>query len=150
MATTAPFLFRSPAIQVDSRIVLSSIQTVVESAVDNNLDQTGVSNATHAAGTFANTASTGFGGLSTSPTLTSGPGNLEWVHGANQLLLRIRNAENNLAAGPMGIYAKVTINATCTAAPVAAVTPVPADAPWALLLAGAGVAALTARRMRRR
>ncbi len=57
------------------------------------------------------------------------------------------------------MYAILNITATCKAAPVppppppppvGTVQPVPVDNPWALLLAGVGLAAFGARRLRRR
>ena len=138
--TTNPMPFRSPAIQVNTRIDLSSIQTSIQVAVDNNLLRTGVSNTANPGGAFVTTAESGFGALSAAftPALT-------WTHGANRLIFEVKNTEPTLGAGPMGIYATVTVTANCNAAPASAVQAVPADAPWALLLAGLGVAGLAAR-----
>ena len=138
--TTNPIPFRSPNIQVNNRIDLSSVQTSIQVAVDNNLLQTGVSNTTNPSGVFVATAQSGFGALSAAftPALT-------WTHGANRLIFEVKNAEADLGTGPMGIYATVTVTANCNAAPASAVQAVPANAPWALLLAGLGVAGLAAR-----
>ena len=138
--TTNPIPFRSPGIQVNNRIDLSSVQTSIQVAVDNNLLQTGVSNTANPGGVFVATAQSGFGALGAAftPALT-------WTHGANQLIFEVKNAEATLGAGPMGIYATVTVTANCNAAPASAVQAVPANAPWALLLAGLGVAGLAAR-----
>lgn len=127
--TTNPIPFRSPNIQVNNRIDLSSIQTSIQVAVDNNLLQTGVSNATNPSGVFVATAQSGFGALGAAftPALT-------WTHGANQLILEVKNAEATLGGplgGPMGIYATVTVTANCNAAPASAVQAVPANAPGA-------------------
>ena len=138
--TTNPIPFRSPNIQVNNRIDLSSVQTSIQVAVDNNLLQTGVSNTANPGGVFVATAQSGFGALGAAftPALT-------WTHGANRLIFEVKNAEATLGAGPMGIYATVTVTANCNAAPASAVQAVPANAPWALLLAGLGVAGLAAR-----
>ncbi len=138
--TTNPIPFRSPNIQVNNRIDLSSVQTSIRVSVDNNLLQTGVSNTANPGGAFVNTAESGFGALSATftPALT-------WTHGANRLIFEVENAEARLDTGPMGIYATVTVTANCNAAPASAVQAVPANAPWALLLAGLGVAGLAAR-----
>ena len=142
--TTNPIPFRSPGIQVNNRIDLSSVQTSIQVSVDNNLLRTGVSNTANPGGAFVTTAQSGFGALSAAftPTLT-------WTHGANRLIFEVKNTEANLGAGPMGIYATVTVTANCNAAPASAVQAVPADAPWALLLAGLGVAGLAARQRQR-
>ena len=139
--TTNPIPFRSPGIQVNNRIDLSSVQTSIQVAVDNNLLQTGVSNTANPGGVFVATAQSGFGALSAAfiPALT-------WTHGANRLIFEVKNAEATLdPTTPMGIYATVTVTANCNAAPASAVQAVPANAPWALLLAGLGVAGLAAR-----
>ncbi|WP_288923101.1 hypothetical protein [uncultured Ottowia sp.] len=141
--TTNPIPFRSPGIQVNNRIDLSSIQTSIQVSVDNDLLRTGVSNTANPGGVFVATAQSGFGALSAAfiPALT-------WTHGANRLIFEVKNAEATLGGplgGPMGIYATVTVTANCNAAPASAVQAVPANAPWALLLAGLGVAGLAAR-----
>ena len=143
--TTNPIPFRSPNIQVNNRIDLSSIQTSIQVAGDNNLLQTGVSNTANPGGTFVTTAKSGFGALSAAFTPA-----LAWTHGANRLIFEVKNTEATLGAGPMGIYATVTVTANCNAAPASAVQAVPADAPWALLLAGLGVAGLAARQRQAR
>ena len=138
--TTNPIPFRSPNIQVNNRIDLSSVQTSIQVSVDNSLLQTGVSNTANPGGAFVATARSGYSALSAAfiPALT-------WTHGANRLIFEVENAEATLGAGPMGIYATVTVTANCNAAPASAVQAVPANAPWALLLAGLGVAGLAAR-----
>lgn len=138
--TTNPIPFRSPNIQVNNRIDLSSVQTSIQVSVDNSLLQTGVSNTANPGGAFVATAQSGFGALSAAFTPA-----LAWTHGANRLIFEVENAEATLGAGPMGIYATVTVTANCNAAPASAVQAVPANAPWALLLAGLGVAGLAAR-----
>lgn len=138
--TTNPIPFRSPNIQVNNRIDLSSVQTSIQVSVDNNLLQTGVSNTANPGGAFVTTGRSGFGALSAAFTPA-----LAWTHGANRLIFEVKNAETTLGAGPMGIYATVTVTANCNAAPASAVQAVPANAPWALLLAGLGVAGLAAR-----
>lgn len=153
--TTEPFDFRSPAISIDSRIDLSSITTAVERTADNYHDDVGVSNTANPAGAFAGTGT--YGSFSTLQSINPV---LAWQHGSNQLLLRVRNAEGMATTnadpdpltpptyGPFGVYTKVTLTATCN--PALPPAPVPADAPWALLLAGAGVAGVAVRAMRRR
>lgn len=157
--TDAPFDFRSPTITIDPRIDLTTIATTVERTADNHHDDVGVVNAgTPPTGTFAGTAvHSNFNVLDTiTPTLA-------WATGANQLLLRIRNAEDIHTTnpdpdtttppshGPMGVYTKVTLNATCKAAPPSAsVQAVPVDNPWALMLVALGVGGLAARKMRQR
>lgn len=154
--TDAPFDFRSPTITIDPRIDLTTIATTVERTADNHHDDVGVVNAgTPPTGTFAGTAvHSSFNVLDTiTPTLA-------WATGANQLLLRIRNAEaihtripgvQPPTRGPMGVYTKVTLNATCKAAPPSAsVQAVPVDNPWALMLVALGVGGLAARKMRQR
>ncbi|MDO5086645.1 MAG: hypothetical protein Q4D74_03425 [Comamonadaceae bacterium] len=158
--TDAPFDFRSPSITIDPRIDLTTVVTTVERTADNHHDDVGVvNNGTPPAGTFANAGTySGFG------TLQSITPALAWATGANQLLLRIRNAENIHTTnpdpdintppshGPMGVYTKVTLNATCKAAPPssASVQAVPVDNPWALMLVALGVGGLAARKMRQR
>lgn len=144
--TTNPIPFRSPSIQVNNRIDLSSIQTSIQVSVDNDLLQTGVSNTANPGGVFVATAQSGFGALSAAFTPA-----LAWTHGANQLIFEVKNAEATLdPTTPMGIYATVTVTANCNAASASAVQAVPADAPWALLLAGLGVAGLAARQRQAR
>lgn len=138
--STQQFLFRSPVIQVDRRINLASIQTSLRAAVDNWLDETGVENSTHPGGAFVATY------LANKTALNPFTPALAWAHGSNRLVFKVRNREASIAAGPMGIYALFDITAQCNAAVPASV---PANAPWALLLAGAGVAALAARQGRR-
>ena len=138
--STQQFLFRSPVIQVDRRINLASIQTSLRAAVDNWLDETGVENSAHPGGAFVATY------LANKTALNPFTPALAWAHGSNRLVFKVRNREASIAIGPMGIYALFDITAQCdAAAPVS----VPANAPWALLLAGAGVAALAARQGRR-
>lgn len=157
--TGSRFDFRSPAITVDTRIDLSTITASFERTADNYYHDVGLVNAsTPAAGTFGSAPYIGGGnhGVLSAPTLVA----LPWVAGANQLLLRISNAEHVATTipdhngvgippehGPMGVYTKVTLNATCLPQATPAV---PADNPWALLLAGAALAGLGARRLRRR
>ncbi|MDO5288270.1 MAG: IPTL-CTERM sorting domain-containing protein [Pseudomonadota bacterium] len=161
--TGSRFDFRSPAITVDPRIDLSTITASFERTADNYYHDVGLVNAgTPPAGTFGGASYIGGGnhGVLSTPTNVT----LPWTTGANQLLLRISNAEhfatvlpdtngvgNPPEHGPMGVYTKVTLNATCLpqAAP-STVQAVPADNPWALLLAGAALAGLGARRLRRR
>ena len=139
--TTNPIPFRSPSIQVNNRIDLSSIQTSIQVVVDNYLLQTGVSNTANPGGAFVATAQSGHSALSAAFTPA-----LAWTHGANRLIFEVKNAEATLdPSTPMGIYATVTVTANCNAASASAVQAVPADAPWALLLAGLGVAGLAAR-----
>ena len=138
--STQQFLFRSPPIQIDSRIELASIQTSMRAAVDNWLDETGVAHSAQPGGAFVATA------LANKTALNSFTPALDWAHGSNRLIFKVRNREASIALGPMGIYAIFDITANCKAAMPA---PVPANAPWALLLAGASVAALAARRGRR-
>lgn len=58
--TTNPIPFRSPSIQVNNRIDLSSIQTSIQVSVDNDLLRTGVSNTANPGGAFVTTAQSGF------------------------------------------------------------------------------------------
>ena len=79
---------------------------------------------------------------------------LTWATGPNQLVLRTRNAESTYAAptsSPTGVYAIINITATCKATPVPPPpVAVPANNPWALLLAAVGLAGLGVSRLRRR
>ncbi|AKU66623.1 hypothetical protein ADJ79_04095 [Ottowia sp. oral taxon 894] len=131
---------------MNNRIDLSSIQTSIQVSVDNDLLRTGVSNTANPGGAFVTTAQSGFGALSAAFTPA-----LAWTHGANQLIFEVKNAEATLdPTTPMGIYATVTVTANCNAASASTVQAVPADAPWALLLAGLGVAGLAARQRQAR
>lgn len=159
------FDFRSPPITIDPRIDLGTITASFERTADNYYHDVGLVNAsTPAAGNFVGAPYIGGGnhGVLSAPLALA----LPWVAGENRLLLRIANAEDVATTipdhngvgtppehGPMGVYTKVTLNATCRAAPVPApanVQAVPADNPWALLLAAAGLAGLGASRLRRR
>lgn len=146
VASALPFFYRSPAIQVGSRVDLASITVTIQQAADNYYDATGILNTgTPAAGTMVTYGGTSsFSALSTAFTPA-----LAWATGANQILLEARNEEaDHTSSTPTGVYATMTVTATCRAAPQPAA--VPADAPWALLLAGLGLAGVAARRLRRR
>jgi MYXO-CTERM domain-containing protein len=143
-----PYFYRSPVIQVDgARIDLASITATVQEAADNYYNATGIVNSgTPAAGTLVTSSAAGFAALGAPFTPA-----LPWAAGANQLLLQVTNAEPVHTAGaPTGVYATITLTATCLAAPVASPTAVPVDSPWALMLAGLGLAGLARRRLRRR
>ena len=152
--STEPFFYRSPVINVDGQVDETSIQVQIEQSTDNYYRATGI----------VNTVSTGpeqyvsYTGTSSFTTLSAPftPA-LTWTTGANWLLLHTQNAETAYTppnGSPTGVYAIINITATCKAAPVVppagTVQAVPADNPWALLLAGAALAGLGARRLRRR
>ena len=146
IVTIEPFFYRSPPITVDARINLGSIQTALSQATDNYYNATGLVNAsTPTAGSLtAYAGPSGFAALN--PTVSVA--GLPWVTGSNQLLLEASNAGSpHTGSNPTGVYASITITATCLAVPAVPAS-VPANSPWALLLAALGVAGVAARRWR--
>ncbi len=155
--TTEPFDYRSPVITVDGQVDETSITVQIEQSTDNYYRATGIFHGNTEQGYVPYTGGNNFASLNGtfSPALT-------WAAGPNRLVLRTQNAEPTYGAptsSPTGVYAIINITATCKAAPVppppppppvGTVQPVPVDNPWALLLAGVGLAAFGARRLRRR
>lgn len=150
--TTEPFDYRSPVINVDGQVDETSIAVQIEQSTDNYYLATGIFHGNAEQGyvpyPLSNVVSN-FTGLSApfAPALT-------WATGPNQLVLRTRNRESTYAAptsSPTGVYAIINITATCKATPVPPPpVAVPANNPWALLLAAVGLAGLGVSRLRRR
>lgn len=79
-----------------------------------------------------------------------------WQAGDNYMMWKVSNEQTHhkspfsIIWGPLGLYAKVTLTASCKALPGAGAAPVPVNSPWALGLLGVAVAGAAARARRRK